>query len=279
MLALIVSLMLGVAVVICMAFVVLFAGLNVNSPTFASAGSGIFLVATLFAAIAALGPKSWPTPLLTPTIAGTTAAAVMTVAIITLTQMGQSQRAALNTSEPAKIDERASPAAMPAPEAQRAVSAAEPIRFPGMATAPVAPTSLPTPTMTDADMTPGRTDEPAEVELTDSLEPAVVPPEPDIAGTMTDELLPRLNLDVIPREAESPAPTLPQPERPEAATDSSAAATIPIPPVSPPSTEGLLLSEDVFDASTLPSIPDGTIAASPPLPRSRPCGAGGPPCP
>lgn len=236
MLALIVSLMLGVAVVICMAFVVLFAGLNVNSPTFASAGSGIFLVATLFAAIAALGPKSRPTPLLTPTIAGTTAAAVMTVAIITLTQMGQSQRAALNTSEPAKIDERASPAAMPAPEAQRAVSVAEPIQFPGMATAPVAPMSLPTPTMTDADMTPGRTDEPAEVELTDSLEPAVVPPEPDIAGTMPDELLPRLNLDAIPREAESPAPTL-------------------------------------------PSVPDGTIAANPPLPRSRPCGAGGPPCP
>ena len=271
--ALIVSLMLGVAVVICMAHLVLFAGLNVNSTTFASAGFGIFLVATLFAAIAALGPKSRPTPLLTPAIAGTAAAAAMTMAIITLTQFGQSQRATLTNSEPAKIDERASQAAMPTPE----VSAAEPIQFPGMATAPVAPTSLPTPTMTDADMAPGRSDEPAEVELTDSLEPAVGPPEPDIAGTMTDELLPRLNLDVIPPE--SPAPTLPQPERPVAATGSSAAAPIPIPAAPPPPTEELLLSEDAFDASTLPSFRDSTIAASPPLPRSRPCGVGGPPCP
>lgn len=278
--ALIVSFLLGVAAVICMAFVVLFAGLNADSTALSSAGLGIFLVAALFAAIAALGPKSRPTPLLTPVIAGTAAAAVMTVAIIALTQFEQSQRAALNTSEPAKVDEPASQAAVPTPtpQAQRATSAAEPIQFPDMATAPVAPTS-PTPTMPDADMAPGRGDETAEAELTDVPEPAAVPPEPDIAGTMTDELLPRLNLDIIPREAEVPASSLPQPERPVAATGSSAAATNPIPPVSPPPAGELLLSEDSFDASTLRSVPDSTIAVSPPLPRSRPCGAGGPPCP
>jgi len=278
--ALIVFLVLGVAAVICMAFVVLFAGLNADSTTLSSAGLGIFLVAALFAAIAALGPKSRPTPLLTPAIAGTAAAAAMTVAIIALTQFEQSQRAALNTSEPAKIDGPASQAAVPtpAPEAQRAASASEPIQFPGMATAPVAPTS-PTPTVPDADMATGRGDETAEAELTDVPEPAAVSQEPDIAGSMTDELLPRLNLDIIPREAEVPASSLPQPERPVAATGSSAAATNPIPPVSPPSAGELRLSEDSFDASTLPSVPDSTIAVSPPLPRSRPCGAGGPPCP
>jgi hypothetical protein len=276
--ALIVSLILGVAVVICMAFVVLFAGLNANSAALASAGLGIFLVATLFAAIAALGPKSRPTPLLTPAIAGTAAAAVTTVAIITLTQIGQSQRAALTTSEPAKIDEPASQAAMPTPEAPPAASTAEPVQFPGVAIAPLTPTSVPTPTMLDADISSAKA-EPEAPELTEDVGPAVPPSEQDVVGTMTDSSLPRLNLDIVPHEAGSSASTLPQPEIPVAASGSSATATIPIPPVPPPPTERPPLSEDAFDASRPPSVRDGTIAASPPLPRSRPCGAGGPPCP
>lgn len=277
--ALIVSLVLGVAVVICMAFVVLFAGLNANPATLARAGLGVFLVATLFAAIAALGPKSRPTPLLTPAIAGTAAATVTTVAIIALTQIGQSQRAALTTSEPAKIDEAASQAAMPTPKAPPPASAAEPIQFPGAAIVPVTPTSSPTPAMLDADMSPARADEPEGPKLTEDPGPAVPPPEQDVVGTMTDASLPSLNLDLVPNEAESSASTLPQPEIPMAASGSSAAATIPIPPVPPPPTERPPLSEDAFDASRPPSVRHGTIAASPPLPRSRPCGAGGPPCP
>jgi len=277
--ALIVSLVLGVAVVIGMAFVVPFAGLNANSTTLSSVGLGIFLVATLFGAIAALGPKSRPTPLLTPAMAGTAAAAVTTVAIIALAQFEQSQHAALNTSEPAKVDGPASQAAVPTPEVQRAASAAEPIQFPGMATAPITPTSRPTPPIPDADMALGRADEPAEDKLTDSPEPAAVPTEPDIAGITTDGLLPSMNLDIIPDEAESPAPTPPQPEIPMAASNSSSAPMIPIPPIPPPTTEGQPLSESAFDASRPLRVRDGTIVASPPLPRSRPCGADGPPCP
>jgi hypothetical protein len=39
------------------------------------------------------------------------------------------------------------------------------------------------------------------------------------------------------------------------------------------------LSEEAFDTSRPPPIRNGATAVSPPLPRSRPCGAGGPPCP
>ena len=132
--ALVVALALAVVVVICMAFVTLVAGLDLGSAALASIALGLLAVSAIFAAIAALGPKARPTPFLTPTIAGT-AAAVMTTAVLIAvsTHLGQANRSAMRSGEPAKIDapspEIARPAtvvAEPAPEVETSVPAPAP---------------------------------------------------------------------------------------------------------------------------------------------------------
>jgi hypothetical protein len=257
--ALIVSLVLFVAAAICMTFVVLFAGLNANSATLASMGLGIFMVAALFAAIAALGPKSQPTPLLTPAIAGTVAAALTTAAIITASVRGvEAHRAALRIGEPAEV-------ATPLTEEPSAASPPAPVQFPGVAIVPAAQTPLPILAL-PADVMALEPPMPESI-----VEPQSMPPEANAAATMVDDT----------SAGASPADTPDQMPLPAGRPQSrdSADGPIPIPPIPPASTAGRVLSEAAFDTSGPPTVRESTSAASPPLPRSRPCGAGGPPCP
>jgi hypothetical protein len=271
--ALIVSLALAVVVVICMAVVVLFAGLNASSVTLAGVGLGIFMVAALFAAIAALGPKARPTPLLTPTIAGTSAAALATVAVIVGTsQFGQAQRAAMRTGEPVKVTAPAPDiAAAPAPEQPQ--TAPEAIQFPGITIVPAGPLPRPAATTTDVDVPPAKAPEPSAPEPTEQAAPVPLA-EPEIANAAPDTR----TADPSPITA----PADPAPQEPVANTAPSAPPTatpIPIPPIPTPPPAWLVLSEDVYDTSKPPALRSRTDGASPPLPRSRPCGADGPPCP
>ena len=134
--AFIVSIVLAVAVVVCVAFVALFAGPNVSSAMLASLGLAISMVAALFAAIAALGPKFRPTPVLTPAIAGTAAAALTTVAIVAgSAHFGQAHRAAMHAGEPARVT-------TPPAEVQSKASGPAPIPFPRLTDDPALPTPL-----------------------------------------------------------------------------------------------------------------------------------------
>lgn len=281
--ALIVSLALAVVVVACMAFVVLFAGLRVGSAALASIGLGIFMVGALFAAIAALGPKSRPTPLLTPTIAGTTAAVLTTVVLITGgAQLGNAYHSAMRASEPAKVTAPTPEVNTPTPEiatpAPRETSGPEPIQFPEAAeplldSAPATPAAA-VPPATMADLP---SDAAAE-------EPATGP-QSNVADTVAEEPAADPNSEVSTTEA-----TAQEPEATTAPSASSTTSPIPIPPIPPPPTARLDLSEEPFDTSNPPPLPNGQASAgppstngqvlvSPPLPRSRPCGADGPPCP
>lgn len=280
--ALIVSLALAVVVVACMAFVVLFAGLRVGSAALASIGLGIFMVGALFAAIAALGPKSRPTPLLTPAIAGTTAAVLTTVVLITGgAQLGNAYRSAMRASEPAKVTAPTPEVNTPTPEiatpAPRETSGPEPIQFPEAAepllgSAPATPAAA-VPPATMADLPSDAAEEPA------------TGPQSDVADTVAEEPAADPNSEVSTTEA-----TAREPEATTAPSASSTTSPIPIPPIPPPPTARLDLSELPFDTSNPPPLPNGQasagppstngqVSASPPLPRSRPCGAGGPPCP
>lgn len=286
--ALIVSLALAVVVVACMAFVVLFAGLRVGSAALASIGLGIFMVGALFAAVAALGPKSRPTPLLTPTIAGTTAAVLTTVVLITGgAQLGNAYRSAMRASEPAKVaapaPEVTTPeATAPTPEvatpAPREASGPEPIQFPEPAepllgSAPATPAAA-VPPATMADLPSDAAAEPA------------TGPQSDVADTVAEEPAAESNPEVSTTEA-----TAQEPETTTAAPSaSSTTSPIPIPPIPPPPPARQDLSQLPFDTSNPPPLPNaqaaatppstnGEVSVNPPLPRSRPCGAGGPPCP
>lgn len=269
--ALIVSLALAVVVVVCMAFVVLFAGLNASAAMLASIGVGIFMVAALFALIAALGPKARPTPLLTPAIAGTAAAALTTVAIIVgSTQLGQGHRAAMRTGEPAKVSAPVPDVAV-APSQEAPEAAPEPIQFPGVTIVPAGALSG----LASAPPNAGATEPPppAAPEPPARAAPMDSPVEPDRANDAAEPAGTNPNVP-LPRD-----PSSQRAAATEAAPAAPAGTPIPIPPVPSPTPAWLILSEDVYDTSPPPTLRRRTDGASPPLPRTRPCGADGPPCP
>lgn len=283
--ALIVALALAVVVVICTAFVVLFAGLNVSPATLASIGLGIFMIAALFASIAALGPKARPTPLLTPAIGGTAAAALTTVVIIAgSTQFGQAHRAAMETSEPARVTAPAPEvavapapeiAAAPASEEPQAPPEPEPILFPGVTIVPAGPLPGPASRAPNADVRPMETPEPSAPESTEQAAPMAPSAEPDGGEAAAD------TPTADPNPVGLPADSASEKTAAETAAPSAVptASPIPIPPIPTPPPARFVLSEDAFDTSKPPALHKPIDGVSPPLPRSRPCGAGGPPCP
>ena len=182
--ALIVSLFLAVVVVICMAFVVVLAKLDLNSAVLLETGLGIFAAGAVFAVIAAFGPKSRPTPLLTPTIAGAIAAVFATVIFIFATmQFGQASRSAMHTSAPAKVaptmEAPIQAFASPGPTPSAPESEPEPIQFPGVSIVPARPSSASVPTSADTDA-PTRVMAPGATQTADDPVPPTRP-LPDVA--------------------------------------------------------------------------------------------------
>ncbi len=235
--ALIVSLFLAVVVVICMAFVVVLAKLDLSSAVLLKTGLGIFAAGALFAVIAAFGPKSRPTPLLTPIIAGAIAAVFAAVIFIFATmQFGQASRSAMHTSAPAKVaptmEAPARAFASPEPTPSAAENEPEPILFPGVSIVPARPSfaSVPGPVDTDAST---RVVAPAATQTADDPVPPT-PPLPDV-DTATD-----------------PASTNSLPEEQTAASTSS---DVPVPPTRPPPGVWLELSKDRYDISRPPPLP------------------------
>ena len=80
--ALVITLTLAMIVALLVGTLVVFGGVRVDQALLASLGGGLFMVAVLFAAISALGPKYGPTPALTPIMAGTTAAAFASALVL-----------------------------------------------------------------------------------------------------------------------------------------------------------------------------------------------------
>jgi hypothetical protein len=247
--AFVITLSLAMIVAFLTGILVVFGGVRVNQTLLAMIGGGMFMIAVLFAAISAIGPKYRPTPALTPIMAGSSAAAVTAALILAANlHLTTSQAAAFRSSEP-----------------QRAAVPQAPERVPEAR--PVQP-ELPEP--------------PADAFV-------AVPPAEESAGDIQAEDVP---MDEAPADDPSVASAL-QPQ----ATAPSGAVPIPLPvprPRSPSETpeklapgETFTLSDQPFDSSTATAVPSpapgaapqATARITPPLPRSRPCGAGAPPCP
>lgn len=273
----IVSLALVVSVAICMVFLAFFAGVGANGTVFVSSGLGLLMVAALFAAISALGPKFRPTPLLTPTMAGTIGAAVMTLAIIVTGNLDlHAQRAAQRQSAPP-------PATSPAPVVPSEVTLAPAPSPPPVQSTPPVQSAPPVVEMTPAmpmapepRVPPARMAAPAQNvppeepgPLPESVESVLVAPAADIAPTGVEEPADAAILESGAQAALAPA-------------GPPAQVPIPLPPIPPrlpaPS-DALVLSEEAFDPSSTSTVANTPFIPTPPLPRSRPCGEDGPPCP
>jgi hypothetical protein len=249
--ALVVTLILAVIVAFLTGALVTIGGVRVNETRLIALGGGLFMVAVLFAAISAIGPKFRPTPALTAIMAGTSAA-TFTAALILAAHLHLTggEAASFRTSAPAK----------PAPEKAEPVPEAR-------------------------DVEPELPEPPPDAFV------AIPPADEQPSGDVSD--------DEVPMD-ESPADDVPAggPGSETAAlppaADTHAAAPVPIPvprPQSPSETPEKLgpgdtytLSNQTFDSSGATSVsragaPPSQARIIPPLPRSRPCGAGGPPCP
>ena len=259
---LVVTLSLAIVVALLVGALVMLGGVRVNETLLlVMLGGGLFMVAVLFAAISAIGPKFRPTPALTPIMAGMSAATFTSALILAAhLHLSTGQAASFRASEPQPA---APEAAEPLPEA--------------------------------------RTVEPELPEPPDAF--AAVPPTGDeAAGDVPMDDVPMdepqtedLPMDIPPAEEPSTTaalPSTPTETSPSAVDPSTATVPIPVPrPRSPSETpeklapgETLTLSDQPFDSSTITAAPRATAPQStaritPPLPRSRPCGAGGPPCP
>jgi hypothetical protein len=261
--AFVVTLSLAIVVALLVGTLVTFGGVRVTETRLVVLGGGLFMVAVLFAAISAIGPKARPTPALTPIMAGMSGATFAAALILAAhLHLSTGQAASFRTGEPERAT---SEKAEPVPDA-RSVEPELPEPAPDAFVAIPAPEEAPAGDVSGDDV------------------PMDEPPSED------------LPMDVPPDEATSETAALP-PADPLTQTAPSAGApgVVPIPvprPRSPSETpekllpgETFTLSDQPFDPSTVTGAPRATTSPqstapiTPPLPRSRPCGAGGPPCP
>jgi len=313
--AFIISIALLVSVVCCIAFLVLVAGVSPSAALLVSLALGLFMMAVLFAAISAIGPKFRPTPLLTPMMAGTVVAGLITVLIsVGNQQYSREPRAASGFADPPATSDLGrtqppvvtiSPAAPIAAEPEtRTVRAVGPT--PADAADETEPVVPPPPAVTSAPADDGAATPPTDpsaavvsspsapasvdtatttsAPLPSVLAPANTPAPPTAAPTAVIAPLPS-----APAPAQDPAAT--SPEGPlvlvpvdllnnDAATPAAAADSSPSdPPVPLAPSAPLVLSTDSFDTSITNADSPAPTTPTPPLPRSRPCGVGGLPCP
>jgi hypothetical protein len=247
--ALIVSLTLLVSVAFCVAFLVFVMGMRPGMTVLVSLGLGLFMLAALFAALSALGPKFRVTPMLTPTMAGTVAAALATILIVA----GNREYAPRQPAAPAVASPAVSemtPQKMPEIAAAPEVRSVEPPATPSVAS----PADIFDPPSTEGSRS--LADLVASVPETDPEIAATTPAPPSVALNQTD---------IAPVE---PSPTA-----------AAEAALRNLPPIPRQPAAPLSFTEDAFDAATARAEPKVATAITPPLPRSRPCGVDGLPCP
>jgi len=262
----------------CLVFLALFAGIGDNTAVLATTGLGLFMVASLFAAISALGPKFRPTPLLTPTMAGTIGAALMSVAIIAAGNLppGQGQHAGLRQSAPP-------PAMNPPPVALSVVTMAPIPSTPPVQSRPPVQSAPPVVQMAPAvPMTPEPQVPLARMAAPAPSGPAEVPPA---ASAPVESVRFAPDADVAPTGADEPAGSSVSESSTQVAlapVGPPAQIRIPLPPIPPrlsPLSEQFVLAVQPFDPSSASTVANTPFIPSPPLPRSRPCGEDGPPCP
>lgn len=286
--AFIVPIALFASVVFLVAFLVFGAGFAANIGVILSLFFGLSMMAVLFASISAIGPKFQATPVLTPIMAGINAAAFSAILVVVGDhQLSQPQPPASHLVAPADDLETApsQPSAVtsapiapipPKPET-RAVRQVDP--------EPIIPPQPSATTDASDDNAPAAPVIAPDIATAPPDEPGVSPdtPTPDaplaVIAPSTSVLAPAGNADTA--ASDGPLVLVP-PVAPVTATDEETTATGPLAldPTAPSEPgEPLSFNVDSFDTSSPETVSDTPAAPSPPIPRSRPCGADGPPCP
>ncbi len=303
---LVLAVLLLVVAAACVAILVVAGILNPRPTYMAIAGAAILIVATLGAAISALGPKYRPTPLLTPLFAGVLAAFLATVAIYAAHAHFVPNRAAVASAE-------VKPAAKPAKPAKPPKTMVQPVKAetdkapvaPDLAAAPPPPPAAPAPaavpSFDPATFTPPAANAeavvPAAPAAAADVQPAMAevatPKEP--AGAATAK--PAAETTPVNVAAVAPPTQAADKAGPADGAKKPPVAAIPLPAAAPDKTARQSPDQPVnltsgFDPSgpvaAEPGAPMALDAADvaavhhaaiPPLPRIRPCGGAGPACP
>lgn len=285
-------LMLGVLFVLvaagCVAFLVISGGVDPTGSRIIFVSGALVLLSGLAAAVSALGPKYRPSPFLTPLTAGVLVALIATTAVVSA---GLSQNVAKGKAPAARVTDRRVPPATQAkakaPEAVVQTAAAQPV-----------PAAAPAPPAKAVRVLDGSLD-PAAVQLAaPKADPAPKPvalatPEPAPAAKAPTA---EAKVAVVQEPAKAAAPAT-EAAAATAARKPVAIATIPSPKPAPPlpaADPGAPVNlQTGFDTTTPAAKSAGqplslavaasqsgqAVSATPPLPRIRPCGAGGPACP
>lgn len=317
--ATIIAVALLVSVILCLAFLVLSGGIRINAALLVSLALGLFMIAVLFAAISAIGPKFRPTPVLTPIMAGTVVAGLITV----LVGVGGQQKPREQPATSSLADRPLSSDLVPAEPPIVTTSPSAPlVSNPdgGTETRPIRVLG-PTPGGPAEDPVPDVSSEPApDLPLAESgavpvvaapEEPAISPPNETATFDGAATALPPgltepapVNVPASPSAepaaVTAPGPSAPAPPQNPAATTPSGPIVLiptdltgaptatppegtelaPIDPSVPPAlSEPLALGTDTFDTSDPNALAPVSSTPTPPLPRSRPCGVAGLPCP
>jgi hypothetical protein len=272
----------------CVAFLVLSGGVDPTGSRIIFVAGALVLLSGLAAAVSALGPKYRPSPFLTPLTAGVFAALIATTAVVSA---GHSQNATKGKAPAARVAERrVPPVAQPKPKVPEAPVVQAAVAQPVVAAPPAPPPQKPVRVL-DGSLDPAAVQAAAvqKIDPAPLLAPkpvALAAPEPAAA-----------KVAAVQEPAKAAAPVAASEAASTAAKKPVAIAAIPNPKLAPPlpaADSGAPISlQTSFDTTTPAAKSAGqplslaaaasqsgqAAAAIPPLPRIRPCGAGGPACP
>jgi len=284
----------------CVAFLVLSGGVDPTGSRIIFVAGALVLLSGLSAAVSALGPKYRPSPFLTPLTAGVFAALVATTAVVSA---GHSQNTTKGKAPAARVADRRVPPATPAkPKAPEAPLVQTAVAQPAVIAPPVPPPQQQKPVrVLDGSLDPAAVQAAAAAPKVDPA-PAPKPvalaaPEPAPPAAAAKAPTAETKVAAVQEPAKAAAPAAAPEAASTAAKKPVAVAAIPSPKPAPPlpaADSGAPISlQTGFDTTTPASKSAGqplslaaaasqsgqTAAATPPLPRIRPCGAGGPACP
>ena len=294
----------------CVAFLVVSGGVDPTGSRIIFVSGALVLLSGLAAAVSALGPKYRPSPFLTPLTAGVCAALIATTAVVSA---GHSQNVTKGKAPAARVAEkRAPPAPQSKPKAPEAVvqtAAVQP------AVAQPSPPPIPPAPPKAVRVLDGSLD-PASVQAAaPKVDPAPAPAPKPVAAAAPEPAPKPVSLAPEPAPppaakattAETKVAAVQEPPKaaasgaaaepaPVAAKKPVAVAAIPSPKPAPPlpaADAGAPVSLQTGFDTTAPGAKSAgqplslaaaagqpsQTPATPPLPRIRPCGAGGPACP
>jgi len=284
-----------VTVALCIAFLVFVAGIRPSTTGLVILALGLPMLAAVFAAISALGPKFSPTPTLTPIMAWVLAPVLATFMTAGYLKATQDQTSGLHPTDVATVSElvpRGEPEdatlvpdkTVPPPAetaSKKSRSASPPLPAAGLSALPQSVTAPLPDTLVSPDIPGSLLFPDAAMPVPDGFVPAqdqaleaTAGIRPSDALAVPDASVPASNPSV---EASAEATAGIPPSDALAVPDASV-------PASDPSTEATADVPLAPDRSAEPLVPlvagtsDTAILTAPPVPRSRPCGGVWPPC-